>query len=109
MKALILKFLFTGVFLVSIGSCVAMRRIANDLLFVTGGATKDSIHEHFTAQGRLPIFVLRKGDCIPRIGWPIPDKTIDYEMEVYDSFLAVRMYIYYDNEGNVSYVFSSSS
>ena len=85
------------------------RRIANDLMFVTGGATKDSVHKYFSDQGRKPVFTYKKGDSIIQVGWPIPSKTIDYEMEVYDSAFAVRFYIYYDKDNHVSYVFSSSS
>lgn len=85
------------------------RRIANDLMFVTSGATKDSVHKYFSDQGRKPVFTYKKGDSILQVGWPIPSKAIDHEMEVYDSAFAVRFYIYYDNDNHVSYVFSSSS
>ena len=107
--SVILKALLAVVFVGAIVFCVAEWHIANDLMFVTGGATKDSVHRYFADQGRSPIFILKKGDCIPRVGWPIPIKAIDYEMEVYDSAVAVRIYIYYDKNGDVSYVFSSSS
>lgn len=107
--SVILKALLAVVFAGVIVLYIVERHIAADLMFVTGGATKDSVHKYFADQGRFPVFTLRKGDCIPRVGWPTPIKAIDYEMEVYDSAFAVRIYIYYDKNGDVSYVFSSSS
>lgn len=36
-------------------------------------------------------------------------KEVEYEMDVFDLDMAVRVYVYYDCDGNVVYVFSSSS
>jgi len=75
-------------------ACMTFRNIANDLSFVTSGASKTEIHQYFESKGKTPVFVYRKGDCPQVLGWKLPEKKIDFELEVYDSSLAVRIYVY---------------
>lgn len=96
-------------FAFSVVTCHFFRNVANDLLFVTGGATRSEVSRYFSDRGRIPVMTLKRGDSIPQLGWPTPKKSIDYEMDVFDLDMAVRIYIYYDSDGNVDFVFTSSS
>lgn len=101
----LIVFVVCGLFIV----LVSLKHVSDDLRCVTSGKSREEIHRHFASRWREPIYIYKRGDVVPNLGWEVPQREIEYEMEVYDSDLAVRIYVFYTYDGKVSFVFSSSS
>lgn len=90
-------------------SFLMFRNIVRDFCFITSGVSRPQVQAYFAEKGKRAIFVLHKGEHPKYLGWKLPEKEVDHTMEIYESSLAIRLYVYYDENDNVSYVFSSGS
>ncbi len=93
--------LFVFIFAVS----AYMISIARDLMFLTSGQSMESVELRFGQ----PREVYTKGDVVQGYGWPAPSRKIDYEMRTYTRINGMKYFVYYDDQGNVTYVYSSRS
>lgn len=90
-------------------SFLMFRNIVRDFCFITSGVSRPQVQAYFAEKEKHAVFVLHKGERPKYLGWKLPEKEVDCTMEIYDSSLAIRLYVYYDEKDNVSYVFSSGS
>lgn len=90
-------------------SCLMFCNIVRDFQFITSGVSRSQVQAYFAEKGKHAIFVLHRGERPKYLGWKLPEKEVDHTMEIYESSLAIRLYVYYDENDNVSYVFSSGS
>ena len=58
---------------------------------------------------RAPEEVYFRLDQMPYLGWKLPTRQITNKIMVYTRRTGMKYYIYIDGDGNVEYVFSSSS
>ena len=107
------KFVLKAIGLLSFGLLLVLflvfRNIVRDFRFMTSGVSRTQVQAYFAKRGKRAIFVLHKGERPKYLGWKLPEREVDYTMEIYESSLAIRLYVYYDENDNVSYVFSSGS
>lgn len=76
------------------------------LCFLSQWPTEERVVEFF---GCAPEIVYQKGETLQALGWKLPEDVASSKILIYTNRSALRFYIYIDDGGKVTRVFTSNS
>lgn len=76
------------------------------LWFLSQWPTEERVVEFF---GCAPEIVYQKGETLQALGWKLPEDVASSKILIYTNRSALRFYIYIDDGGKVTRVFTSNS